>query len=120
MKYKVLFYGDSPCSTTGFGRVNKVILDALADTGLYEIDAVVVNHYASWYDPSVFRYRLHDAIYGGDQMGVKMMGTLLQQNKYDLVIVHNDFAMQNHLAPLILEARKQQNFKWLAYAPLDC
>jgi len=41
---KLLWIGDSPAVTTGFGRVSQSILERLAKTGKYSISVLGVNH----------------------------------------------------------------------------
>jgi glycosyltransferase involved in cell wall biosynthesis len=98
-KKKLLFWGDGPMVTTGFGTVNRHIARALHDTGRYEIDFIGVNYWGDPYDPEEYPYRVwpggiekKSALQTGfgDAFGGPNFGFRYWSDEYDGVFILND------------------------------
>jgi glycosyltransferase involved in cell wall biosynthesis len=63
---KLLFWGDTPDCSTGFGTVSRNILRRLAMTGKYQIDVIGINDRGGYKDPFKHPYRIYPAKIGID------------------------------------------------------
>jgi glycosyltransferase involved in cell wall biosynthesis len=133
-KIKLLFYGDSPTCSTGFGHVSKEILNGLHKTGKYDISVVAINYYG---DPHDLPYKLYPASINqqNDVYGRQRLLDLLRNkdDKFDVLFTLQDtFVMATigeHIKKLrdglIIEKdgkkilQKGQRFKWIYYYPID-
>lgn len=66
-KRRVLVYGDSPTTATGFATVIRNILKEVHHTGEYEIDVIGINYYDGWYDREKYPYKIVPAMMVGEQ-----------------------------------------------------
>jgi len=144
-KIKLLFFGDSPTCSTGFGTVAKNILKRLHDTGKYDITVVGINFFG---DPHDLPYKIYPAIYNkqNDVYGRQRLLDLLRNTKYDFDILFTlqDTFIMATIGEQIKKLRdgfvsekeiynaetkqiekkkvfqKGRNFKWIYYYPIDC
>ena len=118
-KVKLLYYGDSPTATTGFGKVAKEILLRLKETGKYEIVCLGINYYG---DPTPLDGVLpiypcqQDDLYGKN----KLYG-LLEGFAPDIFFTLNDYDALNFVPAYYTQACKSlgKNIKWVYYFPVD-
>ena len=88
---RILFCGDSPTVTTGFGVVSKNLLSRFKDMG-HEVVVLGINHFGNPYDPKEYPYPIYpvdrgsiDLMYGYD----KFWG-IFDVVKPDIVFFLND------------------------------
>jgi len=133
-KIKLLFYGDSPTISTGFGIVAKNILAQLQATGKYDITIVGINYYG---DPHELPYKIYPASVNnkGDVYGRQRMLDVLRNKKqsFDIVFTIQDTFIMATLGESIKKLRdghiverdgkkifkKGRGFKWIYYYPID-
>lgn len=119
-KLKVLFQGDSPTSATGFSRSNKLILQFLHDTGLFDFTIVAVNLFDSWYDQNKYPYKMHSAIFDSDPQGFNLFASILEREQFDVVFIHNDLSCIYKMFPSVVKAvKKNPKLKTIFYTPID-
>lgn len=119
---KLLFWGDSPCSSTGFSRVANHILKSLQSTGEYDITVVAINHSLLYYSQKEFPYKIYPALFadGNDPFGVGIMQTMLETQEWDVLIGLNDPDILYSLKPYIEKQReKNKDFKAVFYVTID-
>lgn len=95
---KILYHGDSPTCSTGFGNVSRHLLGGLHEKG-YEITVIGINDMGGWKDPAQFPYRIYPAIYDDykDLFGVKRLIATLAgtdpeiKDKFDVLVLNYDF-----------------------------
>jgi hypothetical protein len=58
-KIKILVYGDSPATATGFSKVVKEIFTPLGKSGKYDIDIFGINDRGGWKDPEKYPYKIY-------------------------------------------------------------
>lgn len=63
---RMLFWGDTPDCSTGFGTVSRNILRRLAMTGRYNIDIIGINDRGGFKDPYKHPYKIYPAKIGID------------------------------------------------------
>lgn len=122
---KILWWGDSPTSTTGFGVVAKNILKPLRNL---EVDIVGINFSGVFPDKKEFPYNIIPATMGNkeDPYGNALLLHSLKQKKYDLLFVLNDTPVVHPVAVHIQKMREQimglgaEPFKIVYYFPVDC
>lgn len=117
-KKKVLWYSDSPVINSGFGIVAREILKSLYSTGEYEFEIVGINHYQSYYDQSVYPYKIH-MNFQQDMYALQSMSALIKQGNYDILFMLTDVDIAAQLVPLIDEIKKVKEFKVIHYFPID-
>jgi glycosyltransferase involved in cell wall biosynthesis len=113
---KLLLWGDSPNVTTGFGKVAEEILKRMKG---YEITVIGINYYGEFYSNDRFPYKIFMAKRGNDMLGRETFLTLLMQEKWDVVITHNDVGVIKSVSEYIMKVKAQSNFQWIAYMPID-
>ena len=127
-KKKLLCYSDSVLATTGFGIVSKHILNALYQTGEYEIHQLAINHPGEFWDTNKVPYSMIPAkmLDPKDPYGNAMFLEALKKNDYDVVLIINDTFVVNtistHMEPLrkALVQAGRKAFKLVYYYPVDC
>lgn len=116
---KILFVGDSPTVTTGFGVVAENVLAELHKHG-HEITVLGINHYGNPYDQKKYPYMIYPCDKGGvDAMyGYRKLWWLAQEINPDVIFFLND--------PWIIEKYLQfrpddfpRTAKLMAYYPVD-
>jgi glycosyltransferase involved in cell wall biosynthesis len=122
LKKRLLYFGDSPKSKTGFGVVAKNILGSLTEDfkidiiGINQLDADVL--FASdWGAP----YRIIPPLLDNprDPYGTKLFLQYLK-NDYDIVFVQNDLYVIQAVATGLAEYRKRDNKTvFVLYFPVD-
>ncbi len=145
-KIKLLFVGDSPRISTGFGVVARGILNNLAKTGKYEIDVFGVND-LGFMDPDPEKYpyrilpamipgiqgdyygriRLINIVRGADQMFFKppwdIIFTLNDPFIFEEPVLTQDIGTMDALKDLSAlyrkEAKPEAWFKIVSYWPID-
>jgi glycosyltransferase involved in cell wall biosynthesis len=133
-KIKLLFFGDSPTCSTGFGIVAKNILAQLQATGKYDITILGINHYG---DPHNLPYKIYPAGVNnqGDVYGRQRLLDLLRDKNFnfDILFTLQDTFIMATIGELIKKLRdgvilekdgkkifqKGRGFKWVYYYPID-
>lgn len=115
----VLFASDSPVVETGLAQVSKQILKALHETGKYDLNVVPCNHNVSYYDQSVYPYRIYRDPNTGDPYQLEFLAHAIQQGGFDILFTCYDQQTVVPLIPVINEARQKHRFKWIHYSPVD-
>jgi len=143
-KIKVLVWGDSPASATGFATVIRGVFNELAKTGKYDIDIIGINDTGGWKDPEKFPYRIYPARssieegvdYHGRHRLINAMTGREPEIKapWDLLFVLNDtFILEfpvvgdQGISQIIADLQKQSIeklpveyfFKTIVYCPID-
>ena len=122
MKGHLLYWGDSPTVSTGFGVVARHVLAALFDAG-YEIDCLGINALPEFPDRSQCPYPIASAsIPGYDPLGYHALARALLARPYDVLLVQNDVQVTHtasgHLANLRDRGAKLPPV--VCYYPVDC
>lgn len=133
-KLKLLFFGDSPECTTGFGKVSENILRRLYETGKYDITCVAINYLGNPHD---LPYKLFPAINNsqGDVYGRQTLLDLLrnEHNHFDILFTLQDTFIMATFGEEIKKLRdgfidksgekptlvRGRGFKWIYYYPID-
>ena len=118
MGLRIVYWGDSPTVSTGFGTVAKNILKQLSDKG-HEITVLGVNHYGSPYDHNEFPYTIYPVRPGGPQQmyGVDQIWPIVQAEQPDLLFMLNDPWLM--LDAFNIKPGDFPYLKTLAYYPVD-
>lgn len=116
-KKKVLWFGDGPTVTTGYGKVAHNILMGLHDLDKYEIISLGINYLG---DPhnlpiTVFPVRSHDPYGRGRLMPI------IKATRPDVIIINNDIWAMQWMMPIIYECRKwlDKDIPVIGYFPID-
>lgn len=117
---RILYVGDSPTVTTGFGVVGKNLLKGLHARG-HEIYALGINHYGDPYDQKEFPFMIYPCDRGNMDLiyGYAKMWHLAKKIRPDLIFFLND--------PWVIEkyfdykpADYDDSYtKYIAYYPID-
>jgi glycosyltransferase involved in cell wall biosynthesis len=137
-KTKLLFYGDSPTCSTGFGNVSKNILAQLQETGKYEISILGINFYGNPDESKKFpEYTIYPAGVNNqsDVYGRQLLLDLLRDknHNFDVLFTLQDTFIMATVGESIKKLRdgfikevdgkkifqKGRNFKWVYYYPID-
>ena len=131
---RILLWGDGPTTTTGFGRVNREILKSLWNAGHHDITALCINYFGISPDNNkksqsdidirhaYENYNLIPCLLGRasqDPYGRQFFIKLISEEKWDLVIIHNDLFNLAPLTPTIIKVKQQNPFKLITYFPID-
>jgi len=110
---KLLWVGDA-IAQTGFARVSHSVLDRLALTKEFDISVMGINYDGQ---PHNHPYKIWPARNGGDVLGYKLLGPLVNQLKPDVVILFNDLWVVKDW----LETLKEIKYtgKKIVYFPVD-
>lgn len=106
--------GDSPCVTTGFGRVSQGILEKLYQSGKYEISILGINHLVG--DPHRYEgiFRIYPSRTGGNVYGFNRVEEVISKEKPDVIIINNDLWIVCEYVKLIPEGNRI-----FTYSPVD-
>lgn len=118
MSKKILFLGDSPNVATGFGKVNRYVIKSLIEAG-HQVEVVGLNWEGGYYDRKEFPYQIYPAPYLGRKFPYQKFIEIFMKTEFDVLFVHNDINVQDKLANFINQWKKEKNFKWVAYSPVD-
>jgi D-inositol-3-phosphate glycosyltransferase len=115
---RILYCGDSPTVTTGFGIVAKNLLTRLAAMG-HEITVLGINHYGDPYDQRVFPFPIYPVDKGSieNMYGYHKIWPIYESVKPDLIFFVNDPWIVNEYM-----VRKPENVptpKIVTYFPTD-
>jgi glycosyltransferase involved in cell wall biosynthesis len=121
MKGQLLYWGDAPTVSTGFGVVARHVLAALFDAG-YEIHCLGINAVADFPDPNVFPYPIMPAgVLGQDPYGHRMLARALASRPYDVLLAQNDLQVIHAAAGHLRAMRERTPLPPIAcYYPIDC
>jgi len=112
---KILWYGDI-LSNTGFARVTHSVLEHLQKN--HEIVAVGINHNG---DPHNLPFKVYPAAAKNpnDRFAIGRLPEIVEAEKPDFFICLNDIWIVNQVWERIHLLKTQNNFKFIAYFPLD-
>lgn len=134
---KILFHGDSPTCTTGFGTAYKNLLDNLCakDKDL-EVTVLGINDRGGYKDPGKYPYKIYPAIYDDytDVFGFKRLLKIINgddpevKGEFDVIVLGYDFWLLTYIDLLghkIIEYLYQyaqnpkRKTKLVIYTPID-
>lgn len=118
-KIKLLFYGDSPTVSTGFGTVSRNILMGLHATGKYDIKVLGVN---MWGDPHPYPFPIWPiGIGSNDPYGRQRAFDMMARNfDYDVLFLFQDsFILESLVATGLDKLRQTKSFVSMSYFPID-
>jgi len=120
---KVLFYGESPCVSTGLAQVSRVILDALQEEG-HQVEVVGTNHHmVISYDRAVFPYNIVPVLEEdkSDPNVTKTAVDRIHNSEYDMFFCSTDFGRDIPIFQALIEERqKGKQFFITGYYAVDC
>lgn len=113
-KIKLLWIGDSPAVSTGFGRVSQGILEGLYQTGKYDISVLGINHQIG--DPHRYEgmFRIYPARSKGNVYGFNRVQEVITKEKPDQILINNDLWIVSEYIKEIPE-----NNRIITYSPVD-
>lgn len=111
---KLLWLGDSPAVTTGFGRVSQSVLENLYSTGKYKISVIGINHPIG--DPHIYEgmFRIYPARAKGDIYGINRVEEVVDKEKPDVIIVNSDLWVVSEFVKAVPESNRI-----FTYSPVD-
>jgi len=113
-KIKLLWIGDSPAVSTGFGRVSQGILENLYQTGAYDVSVLGINHVVG--DPHRYEgmFKIYPARTGGNVFGFNRVQEVIDKVKPDFIFINNDLWIVAEYCKLIPKGNRI-----LSYSPVD-
>lgn len=119
---RILYWGDPPTVSTGFGVVAKNVLHALFDAG-HAIDCLATNAAPDFPDRDAFPYDIVPV--GGsaqDPFGsLSLARVLTTSRKYDLLFVQNDLQVAHAAAGYLRQLQQRAPLPPIVYYyPVDC
>jgi len=113
-KIKLLWVGDSPAVSTGFGRVAQGVLESLYQTGKYSVSVLGINHPIG--DPHRYEgmFRIYPAKASGNVYGFNRVQEVVSKEKPDIILINNDLWIASEYVKEIPE-----NNRILTYSPVD-
>ena len=113
-RIKVLWIGDSPAVTTGFGRVSQGVLEGLYQTGKYSVAVLGINHPVG--DPHRYEgmFRIYPARTSGNVYGFDRVGEVISKERPDIIFINNDLWIVSQYLKSIPEKSRI-----LIYSPVD-
>lgn len=113
-KIKLLWIGDSPAVTTGFGRVSQGVLENLFNSDKYSISILGINHPVG--DPHRYEgmFRIYPARVKGNVYGFNRVEEVIAAEQPDIIIINNDLWIVAEYVKFIPE--KSRVF---TYSPVD-
>lgn len=113
-KIRLLWYGDSPAVTTGFGRVSQSVLERLYKTGNYDIYVLGINHVIG--DPHRYegRFKIFPAKARGNVYGLDRVEEVINKVKPQIIIMNNDLWIVSEIAKILPAGQKV-----ISYSPVD-
>lgn len=124
---KVLFYSDWFLAGTGFGVVSKYVMNALQQTGKYEIDQLAINYDGQFFDRHKFPYQVSPARLKNpkDPYGTTAFLESYANGNYDYVWIMNDSFVVESFAQRLPEVQERMRQagksipKLVYYLPID-
>lgn len=128
LKKKILYWGDGPTVTTGFGTTTKHLLAGLQATGKYEIDVVGINFNGDFYDQKEFPYRMVPGRLKDpeDPYGRAMVVDYVLKGDYDYLFIMNDTFVADTIVEKLKKVFDEKTSKHqkiprvVFYYPVDC
>jgi glycosyltransferase involved in cell wall biosynthesis len=114
---KILYFGESPCVSTGAGNVSRHILSFMKEMG-HDIEVAAINHYGIEHDEQLYPYKIH-ASPVDDLSNFKKMKELLWQGDYDAIFLYADVSPISEFHEAIREAKQQKSTPLIIYSCLD-
>jgi intein/homing endonuclease len=113
-KIKLLWCGDSPAASTGFGRVSQAILENLYSLGRYDISVLGVNQQIG--DPHCYEgiFRIYPAKARGNVFGIDRVAEVISKEKPDIIVINNDLWIVSEIVKQIPEGNRV-----ISYSPVD-
>lgn len=89
-KIRILWVGDSPASSTGFGRVSQAVLENLYQTGNYDVSVLGINHVIG--DPHRYEgmFRIYPSRAKGEVYGFNRVEEVISKEKPNIILINND------------------------------
>jgi len=111
---KLLWIGDSPTVSTGFGRVSQGVLEGLYQTGRYDISVLGINHQVG--DPHRYEgmFKIYPARSMGNVYGFNRVQEVISKVKPDYIVINNDLWIASEYVKDIPE-----NNRIIVYSPVD-
>jgi len=113
-KIKLLWCGDSPAVTTGFGRVSQSVLEGLYQTGNYDISVLGINHPIGYPHRYEGMFRIYPAAFGGNVYGFHRLQDVIDREKPDIIVINNDLWIVSEYVKHI-----PKDNKIFTYSPVD-
>jgi len=113
-KIRLLWMGDSPAVSTGFGRVSQGVLERLLQTGKYNISVLGINHPIG--DPHRYEgmLKIYPAKARGNVYGFNRVEEVIAKERPDIIIINNDLWIVSEYIKSIPE-----NNRIFTYSPVD-
>lgn len=113
---KILNIGDGASVATGFGRVNKNILNGLQDNG-YEVVQLGLNYFGDPHKELFDIYPTSDS----DRYGHTKLMPVLREENPDILFTVNDIWATFWMIPILNRYRTETGkvLPWVAYFPVD-
>ncbi len=113
-KINILWIGDSPAVSTGFGRVSQGILESLFQTGKYNVSVLGINHPIG--DPHRYEgmFRIYPAKASGNVYGFNRIQEVISKERPDIILINNDLWIASEYAKVIPEKNRI-----ITYSPVD-
>lgn len=116
-KKTVLWFGDSPTATTGYGKVAHNILMGLHKLDKYNLVAFGINYHG---DPHNLPLKVYPTR-SNDVFGRRHFSRIIGVTNPDVIIINNDIWAMDWMMNVIYEMRKNLNkeIPVIAYFPID-
>jgi D-inositol-3-phosphate glycosyltransferase len=113
-KIKLLWLGDSPAVSTGFGRVSQAILENLYQSDKYEVAVLGINHPIG--DPHRYEgmFRIYPTKARGNVYGFNRVEEVVAKEKPDIIIINNDLWIVSEYVKYIPAGNRI-----ITYSPID-
>ena len=113
-KINILWIGDSPAVTTGFGRVSQGVLEGLYQTGNYNISVLGINHSLGYPHRYEGMFKIYPASFGGNLYGFNRIEEIIDREKPNIIVINNDLWIVSEYVKHI-----PSNNKIFTYSPVD-
>jgi glycosyltransferase involved in cell wall biosynthesis len=122
---KLLYYGESPLNPTGFGHVNRHLLEACARVA--DVTLVATTHYVESYDRSIYPYEIigcpNDPIEYRDMKHQRNLANIekyVKAGEWDVFFYQGDMGWNNDVLVWAAEVQKAHPEKYtIFYMPID-
>lgn len=113
-KIKLLWIGDSPAVSTGFGRVSQGVLEGLYQSDKYDVSILGINHPIG--DPHRYEgmFKIYPSRAKGNIYGFNRVEEVIAKEKPNVIIINNDLWIVAEYVKLIPE-----NNRIFTYSPVD-
>lgn len=126
-KLNVLYWGDTPTCSTGFGQVARNVLQSLNATGNYDFNILGINHGGDYYDFNKFPYKIDPATCllsnDTDLHGRPKLLRKLRTERVDILFIIQDTFLMMSVMDDIIKIRKElpldRQFVIIYYFPID-